>query len=209
MQELEDSEAAREALSTSYETYRALTPPKPAYSQFAADNSTGAVWWQNRLRLLQLLGGSHVAASQYDTAGILARVEPWKNLLVPETIILSGRQARHGDAIRLLTHGLRDFDTAVSYCVLGGAGTYSPLDGSQGSRTLPSHEEQAPLFAHLLREFLNIEDLNARVVQTGELLGRFSRWFTIEDVRLSSLVMLCPADHEHTGPISHTGELVN
>ena len=172
-------------MKRSYETYRALTAPKPAYSLFATDNAINAAWWQNRLRLLQLLGGSHAAASQYDTGGILARIEPFKDLLVPETIILGGRQGRHSDAIRLLVHGLGDFDTAVSYCVLGGAGTYGAIGDTKGQPTVPSHEQQAQLFRELLQEFLAVEDLNARIVQTGELLGRFSRWFTIEEVWLA------------------------
>ena len=109
-------------------------------------------------------------------------MEPYKQLLVPETIILSGRQGRHEDAMRLLTHGLGDYDTAVSYCVLGGASTYSSIAQQESQRRLPSHDEQEALFKFLLQEFLSISDLNERTTQTTELLGRFAGWFSIEHV---------------------------
>lgn len=101
---------------------------------------------------------------------------------MPETIILSGRQGQHEEAIRLLTHGLGDFDTAVSYCVLGGSSTYSSVDNDHFHSRKPPHEEQMRLFRCLLQEFLNIKGADDRITQTSELLGRFSRWFEIEHV---------------------------
>ncbi len=181
---LETSEDARSSLFDSYESYRALRAPKPAYSHFAEDHETKTDWWRNRLRLLQLLGGSHVAASQYDVEGILSRVRPYEKELVPEMIILNGRQGRHREAIRLLTHGLGDFDTAVSYCVLGGSSTYSPVSGSLPKESIPSREEQVRLFGYLLEEFFCIEDLSDRITQTSELLERFAGWFDVIHVSM-------------------------
>ena len=182
LQQLDTSHEARSTLATSYEAYRALTPPKPTYSQFATDNLVDSEWWRNRLRLLQLLGDSHSAASQYDTRGILDRIASYRELLVPETIILSGRRGRHDEALRLLTHGLGDFDTAVSYCVLGGSSTYSPIGNNDSRPQRPSHREQMRLFRCLLTEFLDIRNMNDRITQTSELLDRFSGWFDINDV---------------------------
>ena len=123
---------------------------------------------------------------------------------MPENIILGGRQGRHGDAIRLLTHGLGDFDTAVSYCVLGGSSTY----GARSSNLqMPLPEEQTKLFSILLGEFLTIEDLNQRIIQTTELLARFSRWFTMEQAGFTpSLGNECMLTVPGTG--KDTGHLV-
>ena len=165
-----------------YETYRALRPPKPTYRQFITENALGTDWWDNRLRLLQLLGGHHSAASQYDVSAILGRLEPYRQELVPEMIILNGRKGRHAEAIRLLTHGLGDFDTAISYCLLGGSSIFRPASGEIVKDALPTHEEQAVLFNNLLDEFLRIEDLSDRIERTAELLERFGGWFDISRV---------------------------
>lgn len=163
-------------LST-YNDYRQLRPPKPTYSQFAEGLQITEDWWCNRLRLLQLLGGSHGAASQYDVSGMLARVQKHSEELVPEMIVLAGKQSQHSEAIRLLVHGLGDYDTAVSYCVRGGSSTYSPLRGSLPKDSSPSRAEQQALFRHLLTEFLKIEDADNRLAQTGELLARYGPFF--------------------------------
>lgn len=159
-----------------------MRPPKPSYSNFAADNAPDAEWWRNRLRLLQLLGGSHGAASKYDVANVLERLTPYEMELVPEMIILDGRQGRHKEALRLLTHGLGDFDTAVSYCALGGASLYGAISDVALDRPLPSREEQVELFRHLLEEFIRIEDPDDRITQTSELLTRFAGWFDVSHV---------------------------
>ena len=182
LQEIEASKESRKSLIDSYEAYRALNPPKPSYSQFAANISIDADWWRSRLRLLQLLGGRHDAASQYDLSGILSRVEPYKKELVPETIILSGRQGRHRDAIQLLTHGLGDFDTAIRYCILGGSSTYSTPSRKDTSEKGPSQADQTALFECLLEEFLRIPDSNVQMDQTSELLERFTGWFNFSNV---------------------------
>ncbi|KAG7289466.1 hypothetical protein NEMBOFW57_005837 [Staphylotrichum longicolle] len=65
--DLQTSPASRDNIAASYDTYRALQPPKPTYLRFLADNAPpNDEVWQSRLRLLQLLGGGH----DYDAAAI-------------------------------------------------------------------------------------------------------------------------------------------
>jgi vacuolar protein sorting-associated protein 3 len=175
---LESSDEARTILAQTYESYRALRPPKPTYRQFITDNAIQEEWWYSRLRLLQLLGGSH-SASDYDVEKILARIDPFTKELVPEVIILDGRQSHHQDALKLLTHGLGDYDTAINYCLLGGSSIYHPIAGGGARETLPSREEQSKLFGFLLAEFLRINDISDRVEQTANLLERFGGWFDV------------------------------
>jgi hypothetical protein len=179
---LEQDPEARNSLALTYEAYRALRPPKPTYRQFITDNTIDEEWWHSRLRLLQLLGGSQGSASRYDVASVLERIAPYTNELVPEVIILDGRQSRHEEALRLLTHGLGDYDTAINYCLLGGSSIYHPISGTMARERLPSHEEQAKLFNYLLSEFLQIEDISNRVEQTSSLLERFGGWFEVGHV---------------------------
>jgi hypothetical protein len=182
LHELERSDEAKSTLLQSYETYRALIPPKPTYRQFIADNAIDAEWSHNRLRLLQLIGGSHGAASKYDVHTVGKRLKPYSNELVPEMIILNGREGKHEEALRLLTHGLGDYDTAIRYCLLGGSSIFHPGSNSLPEQSLPSKEEQAGLFKTLLQEFFRIEDLSERLERTSELLERFGGWFDLEEV---------------------------
>ncbi|KAK7543836.1 hypothetical protein IWX49DRAFT_541287 [Phyllosticta citricarpa] len=182
VEKLETSQEAKDTLLQTYETYRALRAPKPTYRQFITENSFDAEWWHSRLRLLQLLGTGQDAASSYKVDAILTRLAPFERELVPEMIILNGRQGRHEHAIRLLTHGLGDFDTAISYCLLGGSSIYRPTTGGVPTSALPSHKEQARLFGYLLHEFLRIEDISDRIERTGELLERFGSWFDVQQV---------------------------
>lgn len=181
--ELEDVPSSRETLLRTYETYRILISPKPTYRQFITDNALDAEWWHARLRLLQLLGSNQPATASYDVASILSRLQPYEQELVPEMIILNGRQGRHPEALRLLTHGLGDYDTAISYCLYGGSSIYRPSDsGYVPQSELPTKPEQSRLFNYLLQEFLSLDDLAQRMEQTGVLLGRFGGWFDIADV---------------------------
>lgn len=191
---LQSSASAREAMAGTYEAYRALRPPKPTYRQFLNDNAPPEdEVWHSRLRLLQLLGETH----EYDFKAIRARISEAlpaataeEQLLVPEAIILDGRERRHEEALRLLVHRLGDYDTAVSYCLRGGASIYTPHPGRRESMPGGGGEEgegeggttQADLFRALLGEFLAIEDVSDRVEQTGALLERFGGWFDIMDV---------------------------
>ncbi|KAH8595799.1 hypothetical protein B0O99DRAFT_621484 [Bisporella sp. PMI_857] len=184
---LSESQEARDILTQTYSSYRALRPPKPTYRQFITDNTINEEWWHSRLRLLQLLGGGQGSASEYDVAAILARIAPYSEELVPEVIILDGRQSLHEDALRLLTHGLGDYDTAINYCLLGGSSIYHPISSSllpsPANRSTPvTRAEQSTLFRALLAEFLKIEDISNRVEQTSSLLSRFGPWFDIQEV---------------------------
>ncbi|KAF1364465.1 hypothetical protein EJ07DRAFT_99610 [Lizonia empirigonia] len=185
IRELETNSQSRETLSQTYETYRILEPPKPTYHQFITDNAIPAEWWQARLRLLQLLGSNQPATSSYDVNTILTRLGPFEQELVPEMIILHGRQEQHQEALRLLTHGLGDFDTAISYCLYGYSSIFRPITTGTlpiPQSELPSRAAQSRLFNFLLQEFLNIDDLSQRIERTGELLERFGGWFDIGDV---------------------------
>lgn len=98
-------------------------------------------------------------------------------------IILNGRQGRHQEALRLLTHGLGDFDTAISYCLYGGSSIFRPSgSGYVPQSEIPTQAEQSRLFNHLLQEFMQLDDLAQRIEQTGELLERFGGWFDVADV---------------------------
>jgi hypothetical protein len=176
---LEESEEARATLAQTYETYRALRPPKPTYRRFITDNAIDEEWWHSRLRLLQLLGGSQGSASDYNVSAILNRIMPYAQELVPEIIILDGRQSRHEDALRLLTRGLGDYDTAINYCLLGGSNIFHPSSGAMAPQITPTRDEQSKLFRFLLTEFLRIEDISTRIEQTSSLLERFGSWFDI------------------------------
>ncbi|KAL8715473.1 MAG: hypothetical protein Q9220_000807 [cf. Caloplaca sp. 1 TL-2023] len=182
LQVLESSEEARSILAQSYESYRALQPPKPTYRQFIMDNAVPVSWWQDRLRLLELLGGSHGADFTYDLKKILPRLEPYEEYLVPESIILDGRQGRHQQALRLLTHGLGDYHTAVNYCLMGGASIFHPVSGSLTPNVSSVQASQAILFNYLLAEFLRIEDIGNRLERTSELLERFGSWYDVKQV---------------------------
>ena len=176
---LESSDEAKQILSQSYQTYRALEAPKPTYRQFITDNAIPASWWHDRLRLLELLGGSYGAGFAYDVPRVLGRIEPFEEALVPESIILEGRQGRHQQALHLLTHGLGDYHTAISYCLLGGSSMFHPVSGSPDPQSIPTHEEQSRLFKHLFMEFLRIKNAEDRLERTSELIGRFGSWFDV------------------------------
>ncbi|KAL9116240.1 MAG: hypothetical protein Q9227_000611 [Pyrenula ochraceoflavens] len=202
---LETDESARQSLSQSYSTYRALDTPKPTYVSFITENAPDSPWWQARLRLLQLLGGGSYAAGknqdlQYSIDTVLQRLAPYSSYLVSESIILDARQGRHEEALRLLVHGLGDYDTAVRYCYFGGpaaaaaSSTGGGASGTVDADSLPSFPTQKSLFSHLLREFLAIEEDkdepdvsvsisdNTRLERTTHLLSTFSRYFDEEDV---------------------------
>ncbi|KAL6239024.1 hypothetical protein BDW75DRAFT_251784 [Aspergillus navahoensis] len=184
---LETSSEARASLSESYSTYRALQPPKPTYMNFIKENLPPNPWWQSRMRLLQLLGGGNTTqftsapapSLNYSIPAVLARIEPFQNELVSESIILDGLQGRHREALRLLTHGLGDYDAATRYCLFGGprstSSTGAPLEFAEKSR-------QSELFRYLLDEFLQIRDLSERIERTSDLLGRFAAWFDVREV---------------------------
>ncbi|KAL1853679.1 hypothetical protein VTK73DRAFT_8905 [Phialemonium thermophilum] len=190
IRDLQASATSRDTVAASYEAYRALRPPKPTYHQFLADNAPpDDEVWQSRLRLLQLLGGDHA----YDSAAIRARIlaafpddDAAEQLLVPEAIILDGREGQHEAALRLLVHRLGDYDTAVSYCLRGGSNTVgigssnSAREDARSRATTTTTTRR--LFRVLLGEFLALDDVSDRVEQTGALLQRFGGWFDCLEV---------------------------
>lgn len=136
---LQTSPEDRAIVLSTYEAYRALRPPKPTYRHFLTDNATADdEAWNNRLRLLQLLGGAY----DYDSTTIRARIESLstvaEDLLVPETIILDGREHKHENALRLLVHHLGDYDTAVAYCFRGGASIYTIYQATPSPASAPA-----------------------------------------------------------------------
>jgi hypothetical protein len=180
---LEQSEAARASLAESYSTYRALESPKPTYLDFINQNAPPEPWWRSRLRLLQLLGnGAYATGGEagnegltYSVPKVLERMAPFSSYLVSESVILDARQGRHEEALRLLTHGLGDFDTAVRYCYFGGpAPAYA---GTIDASALPPRATQSRLFGFLIREFLAIEDAEERLERSSHLLGTFATFF--------------------------------
>ena len=186
---LESSPEARASLAESYSTYRALRAPKPTYLNFITENTPSEPWWQSRLRLLQLLGGisSPQFSSQplptgisYSIPNVLTRIEPFQNELVSECIILDGLQGHHGPALRLLTHGLGDYDSAIRYCLFGGPRSSPSSTGTPPE--LADYTLQTTLFRHLLDEFLHIQDLSDRIERTSDLLARFAAWFDVREV---------------------------
>ncbi|CRG89417.1 Putative DNA helicase INO80 [Talaromyces islandicus] len=192
---LQSSAEARASLKESYSTYRALRPPKPTYLHFISENAPPEAWWQSRLRLLQLLGGPNTVFTatagkdiSYSIEAVLSRIEPFQDELVSESIILDGRQGRHKEALRLLTHGLGDYDSAIRYCLFGGSSSaQSAAAASIALLSAPNSEsikgsEQAELFRYLLKEFLRIEDVSDRIERTSDLLARFSHWFEVHEV---------------------------
>ncbi|EMF15465.1 uncharacterized protein SEPMUDRAFT_147349 [Sphaerulina musiva SO2202] len=183
--ELESNHESRVLLKDSYDIYRAQFPPKPTYRQFITDNAVDAEWWHNRLRLLQLIGGSHGAASKYDVHVLGQRLAPYSDELVPEMIILNGREGKHEEALRLLVHGLGDYDTAIRYCLLGGNSIFHPSSSFLNAPerdALPSKEAQSVLFNYLLDQFFQIQDVGERLERTAELLDRFGGWFDVAKV---------------------------
>jgi hypothetical protein len=186
---LESSPAARESLAESYSTYRALRPPKPTYLNFITENTPAEPWWQSRLRLLQLLSGTSgtqfsatalPSGITYSIPNVLSRIEPYQDDLVSESIILDGLQGHHRAALRLLTHGLGDYDSAIRYCLFGGPRSATSSGGTQPE--LAGHDLQTTLFRHLLDEFLQIQDLTERIERTSDLLARFGAWFDVREV---------------------------
>ena len=180
--ELETSADAKQMLLESYTTYRALQPPKPTYRNFITDNAPTprqAEWLHSRLRLLQLIEGSH--SSDYHVQALRERLAPYSDLLVPEMVILNGRECKHEEALRLLTHGLGDYDTAVRYCILGGSSIFFPAS-AVNEPARPSTEEQSRLLYHLLHCYLSLPSPSEREERTSELLTRLGAWFDLREV---------------------------
>ncbi|KAK6434280.1 hypothetical protein LTR95_009535 [Oleoguttula sp. CCFEE 5521] len=179
---LEASPDLKETLHDGYETYRALEPPKPTYTQFFADNSSPdhSEFTSNRTRLLQLLSSADPADA--DLPSLRSKLDPHADLLVPETIVLHALTGDHDTALELLTHTLGDYDTAISYCLHASpAFLFSPRPLNSAALTPPPHSNQSSLFTLLLQHFLTLP-LPARLDRSSELLERFGGFFELEAV---------------------------
>jgi hypothetical protein len=98
-------------------------------------------------------------------------------------IILSGRRGEHVEALRLLVHGLGDYDTAIRYCLLGGSSIFNPGSNSQSADLhIPEKEEQEILFRHLLHSFFALTDPVEQMERVSELLEKFGSFFELGDV---------------------------
>jgi hypothetical protein len=131
---LNTSSHRRAVLPSTNEDYRVLRRPKSIYLQFIADFTTSPDEWQtSRRRLLQFLGSNQNTAASYNTSTILQRLEPFKFQLVPKLAILYGHHGRYEEVLRLLTHNLGGFNTAIVYYLSGGVSVFrETTDGNNG-----------------------------------------------------------------------------
>lgn len=192
--DLENSPTLKEDVQLTTDFYRALHPPKPTYSEFLNDNTRGEAWWRNRAMLLDFLSGG----TPYNVKEVEAKVTPWKEVLIAEMIILYSRERNHEEVLKMLVHSLKDFDTAINYCLYGAISMFQrqrnmmPSSSSSSSSRavewiveLP-REEQSKLFNLLLVEFLKIDEYETKMDQTGSLLDRFGGWLDPQHVSSAS-----------------------
>lgn len=168
----------------------------------------GADWWNQRLRFLDLLASVSELESTYDNTAIMEKLEPFKELLVAEMIVLYGRAGNHGEALHLLVHELRDFDGSVEYCLDVGkprstlrrkskrANDKTPNESTNSSIT---RKDQEKLFASLLVEALRLGDWMIRQEWVEVLLGRWGTW--LDPVHVSQVTRQVMAQ-AHTNILS-------
>jgi len=197
---LSSSETATTAtLQSSYEAYRALSLPKPTYRRFLEENVVPATvagdtadWWNQRLAFLDLLASISDMGSAYDDTAIMEKLEPFKELLVAEMIVLYGRAGNHEEALYLLVHELRDFDGSVQYCLDGGKpralSSMEPKNIGRGENihSTITREDQEMLFASLLVDALKLEDWMVRQEWAEMLLERWGSW--LDPVHVLSVI---------------------
>ncbi|KAF3249456.1 hypothetical protein TWF192_005531 [Orbilia oligospora] len=174
--DLENNPNLKEDVHLTTEFYRALHPPKPTYSEFLNDNARGEEWWRNRAVLLDFLSGP----TPYNVAEVAAKVEPWKEVLIAEMVIFYSKEQNHEEVLKMLCHSLKDFDTAINYCLYGALSMFQ-RSRSGSIQPLP-RDEQSRMLNILLVEFLNISDYEARLEQTSSLLDRFGGWLDVQHV---------------------------
>lgn len=146
----------------------------------------GSDWWNQRLTFLDLLASATEIGPAYDNATMMEKLEPFKELLVAEMIVLYGRAGSHEKALHLLVHELRDFDGSVEYCLDGGklrpTSRATKAKGRTGNVLTQTEdvritrEDQEKLFALLLVEALNFRDWSIRLEWVETLLERWGTW---------------------------------
>jgi len=116
---------------------------------------------------------------------MMEKLEPFKELLVAEMIVLYGRAGSHDSALHLLVHELRDFDGSVEYCLDGGKSRLSSRKSTKsgggktgvqvgnGSITRTDQEE---LFGLVLVEALKMGDWMVRQQWVEMLLEQWGGW---------------------------------
>ncbi|KAF8426008.1 hypothetical protein EV426DRAFT_40141 [Tirmania nivea] len=180
------------SLRSSYEAYRALDLPKPTYRKFLEENvvpatvaGDGADWWTQRLTFLDLLASASEIGSAYDNSTMMEKLEPFKELLVAEMIVLYGRAESHDAALHLLVHDLRDFDGSIEYCLDCGKSRPSSRKPTKNSGTKTggqvrnvsvTRDDQEKLFALVLVEALKMEDWMVRQQWVELLLEQWGGW---------------------------------
>ncbi|KAK7206249.1 hypothetical protein BZA70DRAFT_266570 [Myxozyma melibiosi] len=165
---VESNEEARQEIIRSYEEYRALTPPKAAYTLFLQGKmaeSTNQEAVAMRLKFLNILQSD----VSYDVQEVLRRIKPHEDFLVTEMVILYGKLSLHHSALHILCHSLADYDTAFAYCLYGGHVIHAS-ELAVGDQSQVSGFQQAELFKLLLVEFLKLKSTEDRIKCTKRLL---------------------------------------
>ncbi|KAK9458719.1 uncharacterized protein V1516DRAFT_699092, partial [Lipomyces oligophaga] len=165
---VETDEAARQEIIQSYEEYRALIPPKAAYTLFLEGKMASST---NKEAVTMRLKFLHILQSEvkYDTQEVLRRIRPYENFMITEMVILYGKLKMHHSALPILCHSLADYDTAFAYCLHGGHVIHTD-DLAVGDETMVSSEQQGELFKLLLLEFLKLKSSEDRIKCTKRLL---------------------------------------
>lgn len=134
---------------------------------------------------LDLLASATDIGSAYDNLTMMEKLEPFKQLLVAEMVVLYGRAGNHDAALPLLVHELRDFDGSVEYCLDGGKSRPSSRKSAKSSggkigaqvwNEGITREDQENLFALVLVEALKMGDWMVRQQWVEMLLEQWGGW---------------------------------
>lgn len=175
---VESNEEARQEIIQSYEEYRALQPPKVAYTLFLEDRKSQSKSQEAinmRLKFLNILQSD----SDYDLEEVHRRIKPHEDFLITEMVILNGKLSHHHSALHILCHSLADYDTAIAYCLYSGHSIYA----TSSAPMVVSEEQQSVLFGMLLQEFLKLKSVDERIKCTKRLLDGFGKHLDLQFVR--------------------------
>ncbi|KAJ8098799.1 hypothetical protein POJ06DRAFT_142391 [Lipomyces tetrasporus] len=165
---VESNEEARQEIIKSYQEYRALAPPKVAYTLFLEDQKAQSKTQDAitmRLKFLNVLQSN----VDYDVQEVLRRIKPHEDFLITEMVILYGKLSLHHSALHILCHSLADYDTAFAYCLYGGHVIHAD-DMPTVVTTSVNPDQQRELFKLLLIEFLKLRSTEDRIKCTKRLL---------------------------------------
>lgn len=140
---------------------------------------------------MDLLASVPERGHAYDNTAIMEKLEPFKELLVVEMIVLYGRAGNHEEALHLLVHELRDFDGSVEYCLDGGKSRSTswkkPKGVNENINSAITRKDQEKLFASLLVEALRLGDWMIRQEWVEMLLGQWGNW--LDPVHVSQVLL--------------------